>query len=187
MPDHPAAASSAAPFGAGYLTPEQVLPRKKPVETAAELRRVRETAGEHGETFIRTDLYNGESRWIPVGKPLAEVDMDEITDEIVSVWHGSDRTWAQVVALLFRFIPWNPFYDSEMVKKSGKWFPFWISTPIGAKLRDIAMAVRLMFKKSLRAAKERMIWLEAVKVNTFDIKPGPPNLRRWRQRPLRAT
>lgn len=190
MPSHPVASSSVAPFATGYLTPDQVLPRKPPVETAEQLERIRKRAGHDAEGYVDTDLYTGESVWLPIGQPLAEVDLDEVADDVIRIWQDSGRDWAHVMCMLFRYIPFNPFYTGKMIAKQGRWFDFWVQTkllsPMKSAMNYIAIAIKTMLIEPMRSADTRVIWFEAAKVRTFDNKKDP-NYARALRRQLRAT
>jgi hypothetical protein len=187
MPVHPSAASSMYPFATGYLDEDQVLPTKKPVETQAELARIRRREGHDGGGLVDTDRFTGESVWLSIGAPLLEVDIPGLIDDVTRIWQDSGRTWAHVLLMLFRYIPFNPFYTGEMIRKQGRWVDFWVQSHLCATINAIAMNIQSILASSFRAAETRLIWFEAAKIKTFDSKGEIPNYKRGLRRQLRTT
>ena len=172
----------------GELSRDEVLPKKRPVETERELKRIRVRAGYDGEEIINTNRYIGESVWLHIGEPVLEVDISELIENVISIWRQSDRTWCHVIFLSFRFFPFNPLYRGEMLKKQGTWEDIWRSTQTWSTERDIRNNIQAVFDGYLNRrgenvqgllleAQSRMIWLESVKVRTFDDKEDLPAYR----------
>jgi len=191
MPEHPTAASSVTPFAPGYLTPEQMLPAKPPIEIAERIESIRKRRGFEGSGPVNTDRHIGVAHWWPINQLLVEVDVDDFAERVIRTWQDSGHTWVHVVCMMFRYIPHNPFYMGEMIRKKGRWFDFWIQSPLMSPgisaINNIAIAINVMLAKSMRAAETRIIWWEAAKVSTFDSKRDLPSYAKTAGRQLRAT
>jgi len=169
----------------GNLTPDQVLPRKPPIETEAQLQAARIRGGHEGDNTIDTDLYFGESTWMPVGAPVLEVDFAGLADQVIAFWQASARNWCRVIFMFFRYIPFNPLYRGELAAKAGKWFDWWSSTHVNGSLQSIYSDMENVWTDARDAAYQRMIWLEAIKVSVFDNKGDLPGYTDMMGRQLR--
>lgn len=158
----------------GFLSEAEVLPNEPPVKTRADLSRVRKSAGYSGARRINTNEYVGESQWITIGKPILEVDVEGLGRQVAEAWRYSRRTWVQAIFLMFRYIPFNSTYKGEMVNKQGRWFDWWTSTAIHGDDQTIRNAVEVALGGAVAAGYNRVIWIEAMNIRTFDHKADLP-------------
>lgn len=160
------------------LTPEQVKPGEPPVAAGAGVY-------EEGRERLETERYIGEVHTFTVGLPAVEVDGDGLADTVVRVWQQSGRTFARTIFLFFRFIPFNPLYKGEMIRKQGTWQDWWNSTPALGSMQSIAQSVLNCIEDAQRAAETRVIWIEQMQVHVFDDREDLPDIGSIMGRQLR--
>lgn len=129
-----------------------------------------------GESSYDTDRYRGSIHTFTIGQPLLEVDVTGLSEQAIVTWEESKRTFCMCRFLLFRFIPFNPLYKGEMVRKQGKWMDFWTSTPAQSIESAIRQDILNSLEKAQTAAESRVIWLEQMQVIVFDDKEDRPSI-----------
>lgn len=155
-----------------FEDPTDLLPKRRPIETAAQLRDEMQREGHDLSDTVNTEMYAGEREWFTVGQPLVNVPLQSIIESISDVWHSSGRRWVVARFLFFRYIPFNPLYRGEMLKDQGKWKPWWTSTLSMATELSIKNNVGYSMGVAYEAAQSRLIWFEGYRVDTFDLKQG---------------
>lgn len=147
---------------------EAVTPKRRPpkFEASAEV------------TTLVSDYNIGEEHWFTVNKSALDVDLDELIDAAVRVFQDSNRDFASVRFLLFRYIAKGSLRAS--LDKWGTWQDWWINTEVAtaaykfvaeATPRDIGRRMLEYWNIVIDAAKSRVIWLSGFGVTTFDRKP----------------
>lgn len=162
-----------APPEESELSPDQVLPTRTPAETR-EVDAVKALEGippnRRGPTKKRIDSFfnDGEVRWIWIGRSVTEVDADEITDLSIEAWQNSGRDFLQVKFMFFRYIPFNPLYRGQMLRKQGKWLEWWAQTNAHSSIRAFGYNVEHVMDFAHKAAATRVVFLEMIGVSCFD-------------------
>jgi len=162
----------------GTLGPEQIKPVERPLSDVVGVY-------SEGVTELDTDRYRGEVHTFTVGQPATEVDAEGLANTAVRVWQDSGRTFARTIFLFFRFIPFNPLYKGEMIRKQGKWFDWWDSTKPWGTINSIHQSVLNVMEDAQRAAESRIIWVEQMQVHVFDDKEDLPDIAAMMERQLR--
>lgn len=183
------------------LPDQKVKPRRKPTRGEQQKAAKKADLGTlvTGVEQHTTKRYVGERTWIAVDKPLPEVDPADITSTAMKVWMQTGRQFAQVILLIFRFVPVNPAYapTHHLYRKQGQWIEQWESTQHLAQARSWARteeilgdSVLYLFGPGLSSewgptmglsqqAETRVLWFSSMCVKTFDERPEG-----W-ERPLR--
>lgn len=139
------------------LTPEQVLPTRKP-------RRSEEPPSER----YQSSRYIGRIYHVSIDRPVLDVDPSEIVDIVFAYWlrHGTTFVWVEF--LFFRYIPFNPIYKGELVAKQGTWDAWYSSTPARATSHEVERAIENVMDDAIFAAQRRMQWFSAIKIYLLD-------------------
>lgn len=170
--------------------PESELPPKKVLPPAAPTSPSIETEGTEP---YNTDRYVGEMHILTVGRPVLEVDWDNLASFVQRIYHNSNRHYVRVRFLLFRYVTPGSPGRGGMVSRRGKWSEFWMSTHVQGSETGIFNEVATLIdegpemgKQSIRdLAQRRIIWLEQVHVHTFDDNETPTELATIVERDLR--
>lgn len=162
------------------LEPEQVLP-KKPPNKSREVQATKRAEGiRAGRTAIDSEFNEGEAEWVTVGQSVLEVDIPELIRVAWGIYVDSGRDYVSVKFLFFRYIPFNPLYRGELVKKQGTWVEQWISTKaVSGTMTDasrspLARYIEYYMERAQEWAQTRIIFLEMIGVSTFDRKKEMP-------------
>lgn len=146
------------------LPPEDALPTKPPTKHD----RV-EDVDTTGHQPIDSIYSIGDIEWVTIGKQIGEVETREIVDIAWRIFQNSDRSFIQVKFLLFRYTPpFSHLYRGGMTKKNGVWEEWWIQTKAQQALQSFSNNVDYVLDLAYQAAKNRVIYLEAIGVLTFD-------------------
>lgn len=151
------------------LPSEKVLPTKLPGD-AREVKAAKRAEGIGAGTKQQIDsIYNiGDIEWFTIGRPVSDVSESEIADLAVKAWQDSGRDYVQVKFLFFRYIPFNPLYRGELIKKQGTWVEWWAQTNAQSAINSITRNIEYVMDLSYKAAETRVIFLEMIGVATFD-------------------
>lgn len=157
------------------LTPEQALPSRLPGQTAEGRKEIKREGipGDETTVAIESSRNIGFTFWKTIGKPAWELVVSELTRIAVSVWQQSGLDYVAVKFLFFRYIPFNPIYTGEMIRKQGHWVEAWMSTKAvssATRLGDYIKGVVDEVKLSIENL-PRIVFLESMGVSVFN--------RRW--------
>lgn len=153
------------------LSDEEVLPARLPGNREKDAAYKSEgSTVESGWESIETRYSVGWVRWVTIGKSILDVSVDELYDVAIESWHKirPPREYVAVKLLLFRYIPFNPIYKGEMVKKQGTWVEKWVSSKAVSTSRRLKDYIEGMLEYTQRWAETRIIFLESMGVQMFD-------------------
>lgn len=156
------------------LTDDEVLPVKTPAEERGFKSLIKQEGIEIGNVVpIESAYRKGETRWITIGKPVLEIEANEIYEKANSYWQMSGRTHVRIVFLYFRYIPFNPIYTGEMISKQGKWAHGYLSTQTWPVFDDVIRDTNSVIFDLHTWAESRLIWLESIGIETIDERMEP--------------
>lgn len=116
--------------------------------------------------------YMGWNNYVVIGRPLVDVDNETIIDLAASVWQNSGEPLCFVELIFFRYIPFNPIYTGQMMRKQGTWVDWHSQTHVHSRLMGIppnlSSEMEARLDEARRAAESRLIWIEAINVKTID-------------------
>lgn len=141
------------------LTPTEALPTKAPP------RRRRKRSKRFDSKWSW-----GRETWIYFEAPVAEIDPVEIGEEAFAILERTDFTYVAMKFIFWRYIPFNPSYQGEMVKKQGTWQIQVYWTPARSTELDLRREATKVMDLAQGWAETRIIVLESVGVHTFNRK-----------------
>jgi hypothetical protein len=168
------------------LEPEQVLPKKPPGKSREVQASKREEGVRAGRREIDSEFNIGETEWVTVGQSVLEVDIPTLIKTAWAIYEESGRDYVSVKFLFFRFIPFNPLYRGEMIKKQGKWVEQWVTTKAVSRRDALERYVEYYMERAIEWAQTRVIFLEMIAVNTFDRKKEMPSTKDIWEKQLRT-
>lgn len=168
------------------LEPEQVLPKKPPGKSREVQASKREEGVRAGRREIDSEFNIGETEWVTVGQSVLEVDIPTLVRTAWGIYEESGRDYVSVKFLFFRFIPFNPLYRGEMLKKQGKWAEQWLTTAAVSYRDGLVRYIEHYMERATLWAQTRVIFLEMIAVNTFDRKKEMPSKKDIWEKQLRT-
>ena len=152
------------------LSTKRVVPGAPPKSPFKEYERI--------ESEYFTTRYKVQDVWIPIKKGFHAITSDQIASLAQTVFENTSNEYARVIFLAYRFIPFNPAYRGAMAKKQGQWVSAFVSTSVQRTMTSLAGDIDKVFwggtrtpgmMNSLKGASKRVIWLEAINVQTMDL------------------
>jgi hypothetical protein len=101
-------------------------------------------------------------RWWVLDKDITDVDFDKEISEPVIAWRDltNKKAYVHIYFEMVRYIPFNPAYKGELVKKQGQWLPEYpISTSYELMPESIKRAVHFTLYKRYNYGQTRHLMI----------------------------
>lgn len=169
------------------IDPEEALP-KRPPQLSPEVAQLKRAEGiREGQQRIESEFNIGYTVWVRVGEDVREVSAADLAAQAWLIYEESALDYVSVKFLFLRYIPFNPTYKGEMLKKQGKWHEQWISTKAVSARRTLTNYIEYYIEHSQKWAETRVIFLEMIGVSVFNRKREMPTAQQVINKPLRTS
>lgn len=166
---------------------EETIPRKAP-EHSPEVAALKRAEGiRAGRHTIDSDFNIGYTIWVRVGQDVRDVDESDLISQAQFIFDDSGFDYVSVKFMFLRYIPFNPNYKGEMLRKQGKWHEQWVSTKTASAPLTLSRYMSYYLGHSIEWAETRIIFLEMIGVSVFNRKRELPTADEITSKPMRTT